>query len=528
MSGDKGALLWEGLQRGILPPDKAALAQEAHKRGLLGSGPAPIGKPTETPKAGIGESLWEGLKRGARDVVESGAEIGSKMGSEFPGDVQPGQLTPQVNQAVQQGAQAYQQTPAVQQHPLAAGIGRVGGNIAASAPLAAVPGASGAGMGLAGRAALGAGMGAATGGLPGAAAGGLTGGLGGMIGPRINPAFQAIAQEVPNFTQMVSGVMPRTPDSFQRAVANEVLKPIGQTIERSVKAGHDLVNAVGDKLEDAYNAVLPKVTFRAVEKDPETGTSFAEAAKALEDQVPESFLKDFGRLYKRVITDRLDENGNMTGQAFKKADSEIGKKAASNLAPRANATERDYGEALRELQMAMRENLAIHNPTESKALQDANTAWARYVRMEEAAGRGVSSNGEFMPNDLLASVKKLEGARGFSQGDKLMQKFGRAGNELIAGRPMNGQRWLADLVGAGIGGAAGHAMGGPVGGYLGAGAGAVGSDIGQRAFGGIARQTEKPGAREFGAAVGRSAGMAGTAGASTERDLEPYASVSGP
>src|SRR6266550_239609 len=300
------------------------------------------GKPAEATTSKL-EGLWEGLKHGVSEDVLGAQKVLSPMAGPLnrpfgqqrlqQAGMTPAQTDPRAMQAdiarrQAQGQQAYQQTPAVQQHPMMAGAGRA---IGTAAPAMAIPGggaASGVGRALAGagQGAVGAGM--ASGGNPaqtalGAGAGGALGGAGAMIGPRLAQAYQEISQKFPNLMRMATGSEGRTPEAFQRATANEVLTPIGGAVPRNVKVGHDLVNEVGDKISDAYNTVLPKVTFRASDPDPYTGQSFMTGLKSLADEVPAAHTSDFTKLMKRQIEDRVDVSGNMAGEAYKKVDSEI-------------------------------------------------------------------------------------------------------------------------------------------------------------------------------------------------------------
>jgi hypothetical protein len=483
-------------------------------------------EPQTSAGAAAGQGLWEGLKS-----FYKGAEgLGVKMLTGIAG--QGGEMVPRQEAEMQQQRQAFAQSPAMRQHPAWA----TGGNIVGeAAPAMAMPG--GAGMGAAGRLGLGALQGAVAAGIPsggnpmqtaiGAGGGAAMSGLGAAIGPRIPPAFQAIQQKFPNFLQMVTGRVPRNAEGFQRATANEVLTPIGQTVPPNVKIGHDLVNYVGDKIDDVYNAVLPKVTFRATDVDPYTGVSFTSEIPGLAKKVPQAHQEDFKRLIEREFTNRVDPAGNMPGDVYKKVYSEIGRLVRQNSKPTATGSEEGYAEVLNDLRASMQDTLKAHNPTEAPVLAKADAAWARYVRLQEAAGRGIAANGEFMPNDLLYASRKGSGNRAFSEGDLLMQKFGQAGNELISGKQPNASKYLAELlggaVGGGIGGAAGHVVGGPVGGYVGAGAGAAaGAAMAHTVGAGGSRARQLPISRGAGAVLGGTAPVAGAEG------REAYVSSVGP
>lgn len=481
----------------------------------------------EYKEPSIGASLWGGIKRGLMGPLESGAESGAAMlrtapesafipeaapsGAIAPDDPQRRAATAaSAERGMEKAETAYQQSPERTAHPLVSGLGRAAGNIAASAPLMAVPGASGAGMGLGARTLMGAGLGAAAGGPAGAVGGGLAGGLGGMIGPAIDPAFQAIATKIPQLADMAIGKLGRTPEAFQQAFANWVMAPIKQVVPRGVKVGEDLINHVGDELSAVYNKILPKVTFRANEPNPDTGLTFQQGLEDLKTRVPQEHDKDFARVLDREITKRLDEGGTMSGEDYKKAISNIGQLASRFTGWKANSNQELYGDALKELQAHMREALAIHNVPEADALRQVDQAWSRYVRMADAAGARRDANSEFLPNDILNVAKKEYGARAFAGGRQPLTAFGRAGNDLIAQKPPKFGVYLQELAGAagaGLGGTAGHAMGGPVGGYAGA---TAGRSIGKAATGGMAtRRVVGPGLRATGDAINRMAPAAG-------------------
>jgi hypothetical protein len=197
-------------------------------------------KPAEE-KISSGASLWEGLKQGLGGVYRGAEGAGVKMMSGIAGaGPQYSQLH---DQQMQQRQQAFEQSPAMQQHPNYATGGRIAGELAGAAPLGAIPGAgalpaagrigAAALQGLTGAGVLSGGdpkqmaIGGALGAVPGAAAAG--------IGPRIEPAYQAIRQQFPELAQMATGALGRTKEAFQNSVGNFVLKPIGEAVTKGVR-----------------------------------------------------------------------------------------------------------------------------------------------------------------------------------------------------------------------------------------------------------------------------------------------------
>jgi hypothetical protein len=497
-------------------PQSGGLWEELKKRGL-------DTKPAEKTSTGAG--LWEGLKRGALDVAEQMKGLAARVPTgEGMTDyaTQRREMIDITDKQAEESEQAYQQSPPARQHPIASGIGRAGGNIAASAPFAAVPGMGGAGT-LA-RTGVGTLLGGLTGGGPGAIAGGLTGGLGGIVGPALDPAFQAIARKIPQLSEMAIGRLGRTTEAFQRSFANWVLDPIKQTVPKGIKAGEDLVNHVGDELRSSYDAILkdPKVIFRATEADPYTGVSFKDTIAELQQKVPAAHDTDLARIINNQINNRLDAGGNMSAEAYKESISNIGKTTRQYTKWNATPDQEAYGDVLKELQAHMRESLALHNPPQADALRSVDQAWSRYVRLQDAAGRRIDSNSEFLPNDLLNVAKKDYGPRAFAEAKGPLTAFGRAGNDLISQKPPNFRRYLGDAVGAGLGGAAGGAAGAAIGGPVGAGIGAaMGGTLGVGATEGLrgtARSLRSgPVARKTGEAISRMAPVAGTGGSAIDR-----------
>jgi hypothetical protein len=465
------------------------------------------GQPKEQP-GGLA-ALWEGLKRGGRDVLEGGAAIGAKMGPEegaaaFTNPADLARRQQAVQQFTQQGAQAYAQNPAAQAHPMIAGAGRIGGNIAANAPLMAGGGIGGvaqrgitggiqgalAAGGSPGQMALGAGIGAGT------------GMLGSAIGPMASQAAMKIAQQSPTLARMAIGSMGRSVDNFQKATAQAVLEPIGQMLAPGVKIGHDLVNAVKDRLDDAYNAVKQNLTFRETPayaaKVKDLSESLSEGVDALAPAQAEHFTRILKGIEKRVS----DGGGTIGGDAYKKLESGLGQKVTDYIAGK-DASQRELGYALAQLQAHMREALLEENPESAPALQQINKAWSRYIAFAGAAGRNPIKEGEFAPHDLLYTIGKgsERAKRTFAEGNKVMQAFGEGGNKLVRGGATADvlKTVLLHTAGSAIGAGAGSLIGGTTGAAIG---GAVGG-LAPVAAAPVARQIGRASRSETAKGIGR-------------------------
>lgn len=415
-----------------------------------------------------------------------------------------------VDAAIQNNFQQAQQA-----HPLMAGAGNIAGNIAATAPL--MGGAAGAtiparvGLGAARGAVAGA-MAPTEGGdywkekgkqvLGGLVAGGAVGGIGGAIGPPLSQAAQDVISKFPYVANIVRGVGRRTPDNFNRSVVNQALDPIGVTAPPNMKAGRGLIEWGQDRLTDAYNKVLPKLSMMA---DPDFTQEISALKQAATEMAP-----DQEKQFLRIIEGRLEKrlaNGVMDGQTLKQVESELGKKASA-YAGSSDAAQRELADHLYAARESMMDAAMRQNPEAANELKNVNSAYAMFARVQSAAARRADSEGIFTPQDLLMSAKvgdKSAGKRNFAAGGAMMQALAEATKGPMAAPKVNG------LIGPLLGGAAGAHFGGMIGG----GAGAVlGSQAAPAVAGAAVRATQTPAARALGTGVSKMAPAAGRAAGS--------------
>lgn len=274
-------------------------------------GPAPRARQQQP---GMGAAAGAGFMHGLGNLLYGGAQIGARM--QEPTGFAPidETLVPRVDQAVRQRQQAYEANPAVRAHPIAAGAGEIGGALASTAPLAAIPGV---GAALAapstalGRIGLGTGIGAAQGALqPTAgrnlgmerlkgtgigAAGGVAGGaLGEVVGSTLGKA--------------IAGNSPQAVDNFVTGKFRNVVKPsrIGQQTAPQLAAQDSRILTAVDQII----ANQPNLKFTN------------EIGQEVTGQLPRS-LRQFSEAIdqtKRSIFQRYDQMAQQAGTAGVRVD----------------------------------------------------------------------------------------------------------------------------------------------------------------------------------------------------------------
>lgn len=387
-------------------------------------------------------SAAQGAGQAVGDVGYGLAQLGVHMAPPVGGQPQAAQA---MDRMVRQREAAYQASPAVRQHPIAAGVGRIGGDIATSAPMGLGPLSRAAGAGASIPARIGAGaVAGAAGALPnpvasgdywagkraqlgmGAAGGATMPAVGGALAPRLM-APQNIGRAFPWVRNFLSGAEERTVDGFDRTVARQVLDPIAGTVPSKL-SGHELVRHTAETIDKAYDRVLPGINVNR--------TSFMRDNPDLKQIVSELSDED-SRRYTKILENRVlskfdDATGAMDGQTFKRVQSDLGNRASSFL----GTNNDDLGRALFTTLRHLNQTAVIDSPAVAADLTKVNESFMLYARMRQAAG-GATSEGKFSPTDLLRAVRSQDptsGREAFATGDAALQKYGEMGYAALGQR----------------------------------------------------------------------------------------------
>ena len=231
-----------------------------------------------------------------------------------------------------------------------------------------------------------------------------------MVGGMGKRAEDALAS-LPVAGSFIGGAQRRSIETFNRAVIDDALAPIGQTLPRNAEMGHAAVADAADRISDAYEQVLPRLTFR---RDAAFDGEL-QNLRTLATNMPPDQSAQFERILQNNVLSRLNPTGTMLGGDLKTVESDLGR-FASQYRSSSVASERQLGDALRETQRILRTTLERQNPTDAPRLQAINSAFARLVRVEGAAGNRMTSGGVFTPADLLTAIKRsdtsLQGSNG--------------------------------------------------------------------------------------------------------------------
>lgn len=267
---------------------------------------------------------------------------------------------------------------------------------------------------------------------------------------------------------VVRGAQREALDTFNVAVANRVLRPLNTTVPAGTQPGRDLVEFVGQRISSAYDDAISRAQPFAADRQ------FAQDLAGIGQQ----FLTPASRqTWNAIIRDRVMsrlQSGQISAAEYQTIRSDLGQLSRRYGASQEPAN-REMADAFRGLQSAFDDLLARSNPQIAADIRAANSAYAAFVRMSDAAGRQGANNGVFSPAQLSAAVRSGDNSvrRGaYARGDALLQDLSDAGRAVLPSTvPDSGTAGrLATL--AGLGGLAGGQLGVPAG-VLAAGGGAM-------------------------------------------------------
>lgn len=411
---------------------------------------APSNAPGSQPGAlmSFGAGLGHGVQQtvlGAQQLLGRGL---TSMGSDTVGPW----LTQDAEQGIARGNADY--APYSAAHPVAAGAGNIGGNVAATAPLALMA-PEVAGMGLMGRAATGAALGAANGAVApvenpsdnfwqqkgkqigmnaavGAAAVPFTSALGSVIRGVTDPVRRSLANSGVTMTpgQLAGGVgqtientatslpiigdfvrsgQQRAIQDFNRAAYQNVLDPIGAQLPNDIRAGSNGIAYVRNQIGNVYNGIEPRANFTM---DQNFATDLNGIRNNLSQMAPGA-LPQFDNIVQNQITGKLAGaqgggiGGTMTGSQWGDTRSMIDRFARAQTRGDASVDQIELGNSLRDLNSAVSDAVGRSSPPDVlPTLQRANASYAQYKQIERAASQvGARNNGNvFTPDQFSSSV----------------------------------------------------------------------------------------------------------------------------
>jgi len=240
------------------------------------------------------------------------------------------------------------------------------------------------------------------------------------------------ATSIPLLGAVIKRAQTRGIEDFNRAGFNRALAPIGEKVGPDFNIGREGIAQVEKKIGAAYDTVLDKIKIVQLDDAFQQEVSKVSGMTA---ELGEGIAGQFNAILKNRVLDKMTPAGTMSAETMKEVESELGRQVR-RFSSSADANQRGLASALREVQSSLRGSVERSAGSDlAGELKSANTAWANFVRIQDAAARIGSKDGVFTPAQLTAAVRKGDGSvrkGAFARGDALMQDLAESGKNVLS------------------------------------------------------------------------------------------------
>ena len=261
------------------------------------------------------------------------------------------------------------------------------------------------------------------------------------------------ASTVPIGGAMISDARTRSVNTFNRAAFNRVLEPLNQPGQPPVtmpsglmsqirrigrgdanpQAGYEAVERVQGIVRQQYDAALEGIEVRPDQQFyDEIAGVLMDSGERMTPQLTEQLTNV---LQNRVFRTLEASDSIMTGEAFKRAESELGALAREQRIS-LDPANRALAGALDDTRGVLRNLIARQRPDRAPRIQAINRAYANLVPIEEAAGSTASqaTEGVFTPTTLATAASRSQTRSMRGSGQARMQDLTAPGKGLLNSR----------------------------------------------------------------------------------------------
>jgi len=253
------------------------------------------------------------------------------------------------------------------------------------------------------------------------------------VGQRLGGVFKNIeekATSIPVIGSQISKAQMKTLEGVNKDIANKVLAPIGKDVPKSVKPGYDTVKYVEAQSKKSYDKALRDVIVNADDTIKVELSRINYNAQKL----PDTEYKAFRNELSDIFTEASPKDGMISGAAWKKADSSLGRHA-SNLLKNEDPNKQRLGRAFLEVKDSLRGALERSSGKEKLAqINNADETYGLSQIYKRATKMKGAKKGIITPSHLesaaIAMDKSLrKGAT--SRGDARFQQYAEEVGEIV-------------------------------------------------------------------------------------------------
>jgi hypothetical protein len=251
----------------------------------------------------------------------------------------------------------------------------------------------------------------------------------GQRGGRLSRWLENASESIPGVGVPVRAAKGRGVEQFNKAWANEALKPIKAALPANVKAGTESVKWAQTAVSKAYDDALSGISAPADDAFSRGMANIAEKAEKL----PPDQSGAFKAIMQLRVMPLIAGKQNIDGKSFQGVYRALQKDIAgfrNKGDPVADLT----AESLQEVLDNFMDLADRHAGSSTTAFRAANEASARLARVEDAAARAQSVGGVFSPSTAAsAAARKGYGTtrQNLARGEARMQRLADAAKAVL-------------------------------------------------------------------------------------------------
>lgn len=250
--------------------------------------------------------------------------------------------------------------------------------------------------------------------------------------------LESFASNVPYVGPAISAAKERAIASFNKGVLNKTLSKIDDKLPENV-AGRDAVLYAADQVSNAYDDVLSKMNF-----DLNFKVSSDMLGALNKSSLPSEAQKMAAMdILNKTALSRFDKQ-TLTGAEYKAIESDLRKEASGYLSSSLQS-EKQIGQALKNVLDVFKKELAVQNPKQTSKLRRIDAAYGDLEVIQTAAANSGAQGGIFTPKQYQTAVRqrdvtrnKKSFARGTARGqdvsDAAVDIMGESPNATLEGR----------------------------------------------------------------------------------------------
>lgn len=219
-------------------------------------------------------------------------------------------------------------------------------------------------------------------------------------------------------------------DQFNTAAIARALQPVGG---KASGVGNEAIAEAGDQISGAYQKALGSIKGVNLAERPFISKldELEQMATGLSEPMKRVWDRELGEVMRKV-----SPNGSVLASDLKAVDSRLGKIAADYRGA-SDPTQRELGDAVKQLQAIFKEQVGRQHPEVAAALKNADSAWAQLVRVENAGKKAMNRDGVFTPAQYNMAVREGDKSvrkRATARGEALGQDLGSAAQNVLGNK----------------------------------------------------------------------------------------------